>query len=612
MNEIVSPPQEDGRQMQLKLAIVATLVVAAGAYEQLPISAQATLTITGAQANHSSVRVLYNPVPGAADYRIYDMANPNNVKYAGQVHLSAGPNCPGPACFNHFVALADGVTPVYPYQVVAGATGGPQVLDVPALQIDFNGVGDGRQHTLVVEAVNMLGPVPQGSLYFGDQNTPVLNPLPAGAMPGANKGPTPDGKTSTNGQGPFTNNPQVIAQSQPFVVQANQNYKAIPSKASATQAFFDTFDNAQGSSLRLISRDDRVVDAYGAMGFMKYTLNGGTPKMWEIEYRMTDNNNSMPFISSDHFMDMIFSGATPGGSAPANTLYGSMAMTPTQTFDMSGGRILHLTMEVDGHQSFRRWMSFQIAPAADPLKGFDSSNHQINNNDQAVFLELRDGFCTLDIYTGPMSATDQRPTGTAGGSHGARLWGQAGSVGGAPIMCTWDQMYVPKNKTKNGLGFDDKSRYDFFISQSHAALFQDGHLIVESDIPAGTFGWAGTPLRTYFSHYLYHSNDDVTDMTRFEVSGQNFCYPMNSYWFNDPVAGTPAGATPCNRAYPAGYGFQHSDERHWDNMGVEVLASSDAPVNNFSVLSLLVQPPPVTPVGAASAPGAPTNLRIIR
>jgi hypothetical protein len=611
MTELLEP-LKNRRGLQLKVATVAALVAAAGAVAQLPMLAQATVAVTGVQANHSSVRVHFNPVPGAADYRIYDVSNPNNVKYAGQVHLSPAPNCPGLYCQRHFVAQADGVTPVYPYQTAAGPTGGPQVLDVAATVIDWNSVGDGLPHTLVVEAVNMLGPVPQGSLYTGQSHVPMLNPLPAGAMPGANKGPTNDGKISTNGQGPYTNNPQVIARSQPFVVQANRSYQAVPSKPSATQTFFDTFENSQASSLTLVARDDGARDEYGNLGWMKFVLNGGTAKAWEIEYRQADNINSMPFISSDHFMDMIFSGATPGGSAPSNTLYGSMAMSPTQTFDISNGRIAHLTMEVDGHQSFRRWVSFQIAPAADYLKGFDSSNHQVNTNNQAVFLELRDGFCTLDIYTGSISGSDRRPTGTAGGSHGARLWGQAGSVGGAPIMCNWDQMYVPKNFTKNGTGLDDKSRYDLFISQTYAALFQDGHLIVQSAIPAGTFGWANQPLRAYFSHYLYHSEDDITDLTRFEISGQNFCYPLNSYWFNNPQTGTPASGSVCNRAYPAGYGFPYSDERHWDNMGFEVLAASDAPANNYSTLGALVQPPTIGPPGGTTPPGTPTNIRIIR
>src|SRR5437899_2514771 len=83
---------------------------------------------------------------------------------------------------------------------------------------------------LVVEAVDALGHVPQQNLYSGAANTP----LAPGGMLGSNKGQTADGKLSTNGQGPYTNNPKVIAVSQPFVVQPNVNLKAIPSNAAAT------------------------------------------------------------------------------------------------------------------------------------------------------------------------------------------------------------------------------------------------------------------------------------------------------------------------------------------------------------------------------------------
>jgi hypothetical protein len=600
----------------LPLWLLAIAVATSAAFHLVAHAQSGTVTIVGVAAYHSSVKVYFRPVPGAKDYRVYDVTSPNNVKYAGWAHLTASPNCPGSGCFHHFVVQSDGVTPVFPYQVANGASGGPQVLDVPALQIDWNSVGDGLAHALVVEAVDMLGPAPQGSLYAGSNsdNVPLVNPLPAGAMLGMNKGATPDGKISTNGQGPYTNRPAVIAASAPFVVQANRSFRAIPSRPSAIQTFFDTFENAEGSTIRLVTRNDAATDQFGNLGFMKYSMNAGTSQAWEMEYRQANNRDSMPFISADHFMDMIFDGATPGVPAPTHTLYGSMAMSPAQTFDITGGKIAHIVMEVDGHQSFRRWMSFQVAPAADPLQGFDSANHQINNADQAIFLELRDGICTLDIYTGPKSATDRVPTGTAGGSaHGARLWGLAGSSGGAPIMCGAEQMYVTRNFSKNGIGHDDKSRYDFFISQTHAALFQDGQLIVQSDIPAGSFPWSGVPLRAYFSHYLYHSDNDDDELTQFDLNGANMCYPMNSYWFNDPQLGTAANQTICNRNYPAGYGFPFSDERHWDNMGFEVLPATEAPANNFSVLASVVQHPPTLPAqGAGPLPSAPTNVRIIR
>src|SRR5438477_339503 len=83
-------------------------------------------------------------------------------------------------------------------------------LVVRAMDIEWNSLGDGQAHTLVVEAVDQLGPAPQANLYSGLNNTPVVSPMPAGAMLGGDKGATADGKVSTNGQGPYTNNPQVI------------------------------------------------------------------------------------------------------------------------------------------------------------------------------------------------------------------------------------------------------------------------------------------------------------------------------------------------------------------------------------------------------------------
>src|ERR1700736_6117876 len=72
-----------------------------------------TLTVTWVAASNSSVKIYFNPVPGAKDYRVYDVANPNDVKYAGLAHLSPSLNCPGPYCHNHFLLQADNVTPVF-------------------------------------------------------------------------------------------------------------------------------------------------------------------------------------------------------------------------------------------------------------------------------------------------------------------------------------------------------------------------------------------------------------------------------------------------------------------------------------------------------------------
>src|SRR5438105_4816610 len=62
--------------------------------------ALASVSVTGIEPNNSSARVSYQPVAGAKDYRLYDVAAPNSVKYAGQTHLGASAACPGPYCQN--------------------------------------------------------------------------------------------------------------------------------------------------------------------------------------------------------------------------------------------------------------------------------------------------------------------------------------------------------------------------------------------------------------------------------------------------------------------------------------------------------------------------------
>ena len=139
-----------------------------------------------------------------------------------------------------------------------------------------------------------------------------------------------------------------------------------------------------------------------------------------------------------------------------------------------------------------------------------------------------------------------------------------------------------KDLTKDGLGLDDKSRYDLFVSQTHVALFVDGRLVGQSDIPAGTFPWSSQPLKAYCSHYIYHSDIEWSaELTSYTEHGQNYCYPLNSIFINDPLNGFPASSL-CN-ALPPGYGYRYSDERHWDNMGFEVLPAGSASATAFDV-----------------------------
>jgi hypothetical protein len=91
---------------------------------------------------------------------------------------------------------------------------------------------------------------------------------------------------------------------------------------------------------------------------------------------------------------------------------------------------------------------------------------------------------------------------------------------------------------------DRRVRYDMYISKSKLRLVEDGMLISESPLP--------TPLdydkiSVAFSHLIYHTENEL---------GENMIWnSANRYWIN-------------HRPF--------ADERHWDNMGFEVLG--DFPV----------------------------------
>ncbi len=547
-----------------------------------PAAAQAqAVTVTGIQPNGSSVRIFYKPVAGAKDYRVYDTSNPKDVKYAGMAHYQPGPDCPGIFCLHTFATdssgnvIVNGISPssntLFSVQSANSVQSGANtVQDVPALDIEWNALNDTNQHTLVVQAVDALGPAPQANLYSTVPDA-AHTALASGGMLGSNKGTTADGNVSTNGQGPYTNKPNVIASSQPFVVQAQPSMSPL---SNGSQTFLDTFDQSEASTVTRTALNACGTDAAGNIGSETYTVNAGTSKAWNLELRQIDTDNSMPFISNSHFMDMVFDGATPScHSAPSDTIYGSLAMTPQQSITTNGG-IVHLTMEVDAHMSFRRWLAFDLSPASDPIQSWQQPDgHLLNNNDQALYFEVSAHGCSLDIYNGPSGSTSPSAAYSS--------------------TCDVSKLFFPQYSMSLGRGLDDRSRLDLFVSQSHLAFFQDGQLIYQTDYPSSALSWFNNPVKAYYTHYMYHSDADISDLTTYSNAGAGYCYPLNSYWFNDPVNGTPAGGTDCGIAYPAGYGFPHSDERHWDNMGFEVLPASATGASDFSSLGSSVALPPI-------------------
>jgi len=562
------------------------------------------VTITGVQVFHSSARIYFAPVRGAKDYRIYDVNNPNDVKYAGLIHLTAAPGCAGntnydllnSSCQSHFVTYADGSL-AFPYRVAGsyptGALGGPTGYDGPGYLIDYNGLGDGKQHTLVVEAVDALGPAPYMNLYKETDIKHFTAMVPHQHDPshmvmlGSNKGPTQDGKTSTNGQGPSTNSPNVIARSQPLIVQRDVAYT--PIIAGASQVFLDTFEDAEGATLTEQPGDcENYTNEHGDWGGREWTLNAGTDRAWRIIARQINCTETVPFVMSNHFMEVL--------SDRESTIYSAHAMTPDRSFTLNGG-ILHVTQMVDSVQSGGRWMDFNIAPADDPLTHWNHQDAALNKANQWIFMEVfRDDGHFL-ISNGP-ATNDPKQVGA---------WTESWGVNRGDL-------YDGRVFSPNGQGFDNKLRWDFFLSATWAALFIDGRLVGQGPVPADKATWLSRPLKIYFTDYLYHSESGQKQlMSNLIANPIGDCnIPMLAYWFNDPETGTVAGAqittmlnglrvpangfgkNVCKQDTPAGFGFPRTNEWHRDDMGVSVIPSNLTKADDFSSLGALVQPPKIT------------------
>ena len=107
----------------------------------------------------------------------------------------------------------------------------------------------------------------------------------------------------------------------------------------------------------------------------------------------------------------------------------------------------------------------------------------------------------------------------------------------------WDGVHLANGTVQE---IDKRHRFDLYLSKTHYRIIEttpDGlnNLVRDKDFPAG----ASLPFdkcQMYFVHQVYHTLNDRNELVSYD--------PSESYWYN-------------NRPY--------SDERHWDNMGQEVL-----------------------------------------
>ncbi len=415
-----------------------------------PATVPGGVQITRIDPNDDSAMVFWAAVPGAVDYRIYDITRPCSKKYSG---------------------------------------GG--------LSAEWNGMNPVSGADLVVEAVDKLGPFQKMDGWLG---------------PGAAH---PDGATrmAINGLGDPSNSPNVLSRSTTFHVSCQSRL------LTGTQVFFDTFRGSQPFT------PFTPHQALMAANFNE--VSGVENDRWKVFLVRADLVNTKVFISGNHFMETFYDGGTPGGSVPLHTGYASVVMMPKATPDISDGRVLHVTYEVDPHFNIRRWTEVQIAAPNDPIR-----------------------------FPGNFVAEDELPTVSGdlfrwqqlGALHTVSLFRSASGALQETMLVNVNQgANTDRDAARRNNGtrhdIDRRKRFDLYLSQNRFRIDEDGRIFFDRPFPTGT-SLPFSQLAVYFVHQVYHTANDRSELTRFS--------PAEAYWYN-------------YRPY--------MDERHWDNMGFEVLTA---------------------------------------
>jgi hypothetical protein len=362
------------------------------------------------------------------------------------------------------------------------------------LKIEMNGLNPLSGADLVVEAVDKLGPFQKHDGFQGP-----------GMM-------LHDGRLlmEVNGLGDPSNVPSVLARSAVFHVNCQ------PRGLTGQQAFFDTF---RGSlPFEWAPAPEALLP--NANGLVRGLQND----KWLLYNVQGDLDNSRFFVQGSHFMDTFYDGDRPGGQGPLHNNVSSFLMKPKQVADISGGKVLHVTFEVDPHMGPRRWCDVFVTGADDPMVV------------PGKFLD----FNQLPTVSGNMFRWEITSM-----VHGAQLFSApAGSLKMVDLMPN-PQGIERRVDTWNGTtkDLDLRRRYDLYLSQTRYRIMEGNTVIKEASFPAGTT-FPFTKLAVYFVHQVYHTGVERTDLTLY--------YTKETYWYN-------------HRPY--------QDERHWDNMGFEVLPS---------------------------------------
>jgi len=446
-----------------------------------PAASGVKVQITRVVANDDSVVVFFAPVPGATDYRIHLSGDPSKVKYAGVITQEA----------------RAGLVPRTP------------------VAIEWNGIDPARGADLVVEAVDKLGPFQRMDGSTDDGTASGMAGM-TGVMTGE----------AINGQGDPSDVPVVLASSDSFHVDCK------PAVLAGAQAFFDNFRSSR-PFVRLPTPAPLDGGQYygDARDYAAYTND-----KWEVRQYGADLTNSKFFVMGGHFMDTTYDGGGPGSPNGPHNNDASLVMLPRATADLSGGKVLHVTFEVDAHFDSRRWCELMIGEAGDTLidsAKFDDFGRRPTVSGSLLRWQIGAESHKLQLFAGDGSAPGVDLMQCVTGDDNAAV---------SRVM--WDHVGPFANGTTQDL--DKRHRFDLYLSKTHYRIQEttpDGlyNVVRERDFPQGV-SLPFDKCQVYFLHQVYHTFNDRSELMEW--------YPYDSFWYDQ-------------RPF--------SDERHWDNLGFSVL-----------------------------------------
>ena len=402
--------------------------------------------------------------------------------------------------------------------------------------IEINGLPTGVPVQLRLEAVDRLGPFLNATHVAGDDSHVNHN-----------------SEVHINGQGDPSNRPQVIG-SVDFTVTPRTLRRFLGNNPN----FFDGFTNSDP----LVMQPSMPAcpagfncSFYGNDRHSRLAKNSN----WNVFMLGTDFKADLRhnlFVNNLHMMGIARDGGAPYTNMPLHNNNGSLVFIPEKTKvrkESFRGKVLHVTFEVDAHMGGRRWPNLGIIPydsnlinAEDvwKLSGTGPGYLQTDGDGKAIWWRMmRDrNICSITYPDASNRFTSS------------------------------DFFDIPSRETSGANGtpvqnLDKRHKFDFYLWSTGKVRIEerdgDGNLYYrnEGNIPAGMSipdKILDGPMPA-FVHEIYHTWNDRPEMMLYNP-------PQAKYYINF---------------------MPHSDERHWDSMGFEIIDPSQlnggvdliAPVN---------------------------------